>query len=325
MRCSVCKHVFKVVSAAAAAAPAWQIRTTDNTSFSANDVATLREWISEGRLTPDDEVSRTGRNWVRLGEMPEFGDLFRGQTGAVGPVGVIKPVFPAPPGSKPVGAQVVGPVIQAQPIPTSQPSRPAVPPSTTPSEHAVSRQVPPPDRASVRRRWCRQARRRRVSGRRCRLRAALPRRSKAPIHRGLGGRRSRGARRRRGRRGQPPGYQGAGATSFRSHESAACCSPGCCSLAPSLGCGRMQRAREQPRAPPHKLRPRPRPRETSKIATSVASPPVGSRPTIASRPRELAAEGSASSCSFVVLVGRRRRCGVRRSLDPRARVGRRFG
>lgn len=134
VRCSVCKHVFKVVSAAAAAAPApaWQIRTTDDTSFTANDVATLREWISEGRLTPDDQVSRTGRNWMRLGEMPEFADLFRGQTGAVGPVGIIKPITPPPP-----------PPATVQPV-----VRPAVPPSTTPGPQAVARAVPPAEKVA---------------------------------------------------------------------------------------------------------------------------------------------------------------------------------
>jgi predicted Zn finger-like uncharacterized protein len=148
VRCSVCKHVFKVVSTAAAAAPAtgWQIRTTDNANFTANDVATLREWISEGRLTPEDEVSRTGRNWMRLGEMPEFGDLFRGQTGEVGPVGVIKPVAPYKP-----GVAVVQPLSKVQPpAPPLQPSRPAVPPPTTASDHPLPRAVPPADKpASV--------------------------------------------------------------------------------------------------------------------------------------------------------------------------------
>jgi predicted Zn finger-like uncharacterized protein len=130
VRCSVCKHVFKVVANAAAGAPtaAWQIRTTDNASFMANDVATLREWISEGRLTPDDEVSRTGRNWVRLGEMAEFDDLFRGQTGAVGPVGVVKPVASPKPSQS---VSVVQPLSKVQP--PAPPARPTVTPAAKPS------------------------------------------------------------------------------------------------------------------------------------------------------------------------------------------------
>ena len=56
----------------------WQIRTVDALSFTAPGLTTLRAWIREGRLHPDDEVSRTGKNWLRLGDMPEFSDVFRG-------------------------------------------------------------------------------------------------------------------------------------------------------------------------------------------------------------------------------------------------------
>jgi predicted Zn finger-like uncharacterized protein len=126
VRCSVCKHVFKVSAAASPAAPppspAWQIRTTDDTSFTAPDVATLREWISEGRLTPDDQVSRTGRSWMRLGEMPELADLFSRQEGGGGIPGVVKPVPPVRP---PVVAQPPRPAV-------SPPPSSAVPPVIAP-------------------------------------------------------------------------------------------------------------------------------------------------------------------------------------------------
>lgn len=128
VRCSVCKHVFKVSAAAApGASPAsltWQIRTTDDTSFTAPDVATLREWISEGRLTPDDQVSRTGRSWMRLGEMPELADLFSRQEGGGGIPGVVKPVPPVRP---PVVAQPPRPAVSPPPPPGS-----AVPPVIAP-------------------------------------------------------------------------------------------------------------------------------------------------------------------------------------------------
>jgi predicted Zn finger-like uncharacterized protein len=147
VRCSVCKHVFKVMSSPAAA-PAWQIRTTDETSFTAPDLATLREWIAEGRLTPDDQVSRTGRNWMRLGEMPELADLFGLQTG-VGHVGVVKPIAtiasgaPSAPAPQPIAkiTPVAKPVAQTVAAPHQHPP---LAPATTPSARPLARAVPPP-------------------------------------------------------------------------------------------------------------------------------------------------------------------------------------
>lgn len=75
VRCSICKNVFRVETSPPKAVP-WQVQTTDGTRFSAPNLATLREWIEEGRLHPDDEVTRTGRSWVRLGGMPEFASAF---------------------------------------------------------------------------------------------------------------------------------------------------------------------------------------------------------------------------------------------------------
>ena len=77
VRCSVCGYVFRVEPPAHAAADhPWQIRTVEDLLFTAPDLATLRAWIGEGRLHPDDHVSRTGKHWVRLGDMSEFADAF---------------------------------------------------------------------------------------------------------------------------------------------------------------------------------------------------------------------------------------------------------
>ncbi|MEM6995034.1 MAG: zinc-ribbon domain-containing protein, partial [Myxococcota bacterium] len=77
VRCSVCMYVFRVEPPATREA-SWQIRTVEGLSFTAPDLTTLRQWIREGRLHPEDEVSRTGKNWLRLGDMPEFSEVFRG-------------------------------------------------------------------------------------------------------------------------------------------------------------------------------------------------------------------------------------------------------
>ncbi|MEM9461183.1 MAG: zinc-ribbon domain-containing protein [Myxococcota bacterium] len=78
VRCSVCSYVFPVDPPPGAGEHPWQIRTVEDLLFTAPDLATLRTWIAEGRLHPDDEVSRTGKHWIRLGDMPEFSTAFTG-------------------------------------------------------------------------------------------------------------------------------------------------------------------------------------------------------------------------------------------------------
>ncbi|MCA9710104.1 MAG: zinc-ribbon domain-containing protein [Myxococcales bacterium] len=78
VRCSVCSYVFPVDPPPGAGDHPWQIRTVEDLLFTAPDLVTLRTWIAEGRLHPDDQVSRTGRHWIRLGDMPEFSSAFSG-------------------------------------------------------------------------------------------------------------------------------------------------------------------------------------------------------------------------------------------------------
>src|SRR5690606_13007456 len=58
-----------------------QIQTTEDLLFTAPDLDTLKGWIVEGRLHPEDRVSRTGNHWLALGEMPEFSSMFPGYKG----------------------------------------------------------------------------------------------------------------------------------------------------------------------------------------------------------------------------------------------------
>lgn len=88
VRCSVCSYVFPVDPPPGAGEHPWQIRTVEDLLFTAPDLATLRTWIAEGRLHPDDQVSRTGKHWLRLGDMPEFSSSFSGY-------GDLPPVFEA--------------------------------------------------------------------------------------------------------------------------------------------------------------------------------------------------------------------------------------
>jgi len=75
IRCSVCSYVFRWDPAPT---QPWQVETVDGELFTAPDLSTLRTWIAQGRLHPDDRVSRSGNQWLRLGAMPEFSDVFAG-------------------------------------------------------------------------------------------------------------------------------------------------------------------------------------------------------------------------------------------------------
>lgn len=78
MRCAVCRYVFRVEPRDDSGARPWLIQTVDGDAFEADDLTVLRVWVREGRLHPDDTISRTGKHWIRLGDMPEFSDAFAG-------------------------------------------------------------------------------------------------------------------------------------------------------------------------------------------------------------------------------------------------------
>lgn len=64
----------------AVAAP-WKLATVEKHLFTLPDLKRVLEHIEDGRLRPDDQISRTGQAWLKLGEMPEFSSLFIGAEG----------------------------------------------------------------------------------------------------------------------------------------------------------------------------------------------------------------------------------------------------
>ena len=145
VRCTVCQHVFRVGPGVAAHEDlGWQIRTSDDLLFTASDVQTLRQWANEGRLQQDDQVSRTGQTWIRLGELPQMASVFQP---APAPVLTPPPAFGGAPSSlraptlhsfgqrAPAGAAPPpGFTPQAAPAPAA----PLQPPTTGPGTSAAS-------------------------------------------------------------------------------------------------------------------------------------------------------------------------------------------
>lgn len=59
-------------------APTWKLATVDKHRFELASLREVVEQILDGRLRPDDQISRTGGHWLKLREIPEFSPLFIG-------------------------------------------------------------------------------------------------------------------------------------------------------------------------------------------------------------------------------------------------------
>jgi predicted Zn finger-like uncharacterized protein len=59
-----------------ATAHPWMIRTTGGDLLNFRELATLQQWIIDRRVSPQDQISRTGDQWKLLGEIPELATFF---------------------------------------------------------------------------------------------------------------------------------------------------------------------------------------------------------------------------------------------------------
>ncbi len=81
LRCSVCSHMFHAEPDPDAVSAPWKLATVEKHLFTLPDLRRVLEHIEDGRLRPEDQISRTGQAWLKLGEMPEFSSLFIGAEG----------------------------------------------------------------------------------------------------------------------------------------------------------------------------------------------------------------------------------------------------
>jgi len=104
VKCTSCDHIFKVFKAAAkttepASEPAaekpapvadpapaadkkqgdrrWLIRKPSGEIFKFRELTTLQQWIVEQKVSREDEISRTGKVWERLGAIKELAPFFK--------------------------------------------------------------------------------------------------------------------------------------------------------------------------------------------------------------------------------------------------------
>jgi predicted Zn finger-like uncharacterized protein len=55
----------------------WMVKKTDNQTFRFRELTTLQKWIVERKVGRDDEISRTGKSWKKLGEIAELTSFFQ--------------------------------------------------------------------------------------------------------------------------------------------------------------------------------------------------------------------------------------------------------
>lgn len=154
VRCSVCSHVFTAhpPDPRDVAHRPWQIRSEDGVLFSAKNLRVVANWISEARLTPNDEISRTGHRWRKLSEIPEFQGLL-GLDNAPG-IEVIKEAgaeVPEPPAAASVAPQLPSsPAVRTEadedaktllsvPVPAKAKPKPSRRPDPAPIQGSIDR------------------------------------------------------------------------------------------------------------------------------------------------------------------------------------------
>ena len=74
VKCSTCGQVFMVHPDTAAA---WKLRQTNGVTIEFKELTTLQRWIVEKKVSSDDEISKTGNRWKRLGDIEELQSFFR--------------------------------------------------------------------------------------------------------------------------------------------------------------------------------------------------------------------------------------------------------
>ncbi|HSN15269.1 MAG TPA: zinc-ribbon domain-containing protein, partial [Anaeromyxobacteraceae bacterium] len=120
----------------------WRVRQSNGNVFTFKELTTLQKWIVEQKVSRDDEISLSGDQWKRLGNIAELASFFQvveaAETARSHPAGPAVTPIPMPTVS-------VYPVVQAppgypagypQPYPPGYPQPPYPPqPTLTPAPH----------------------------------------------------------------------------------------------------------------------------------------------------------------------------------------------
>lgn len=128
VKCASCGHVFKVRKeepsetarpAAAAAEKArkgglWMVRQANGNVLTFKELTTLQKWIVERKVTREDEISKSGETWKRLGQIAELASFFQA-------VEAPAPAVSAPPAPPPPPLVSAPPASAPPPVPFNPP------------------------------------------------------------------------------------------------------------------------------------------------------------------------------------------------------------
>lgn len=85
VKCTHCGHLFRVARAATVEQPTaapvartrhWMIRNRHGEIREFRDLSTLQQWIVARKVSRDDEISKTGETWKKLGSIVELAGVF---------------------------------------------------------------------------------------------------------------------------------------------------------------------------------------------------------------------------------------------------------
>lgn len=120
VKCTSCDYTFKVrkkavvemepmdfsPAARGSEAKSWMIRTASGKVMKFKELTTLQQWIVERRVSRDDQISKSGETWKRLGDIAELASFFQVVEAAI-----------AAESSSPMSAYSPGPVSEHGPPP----------------------------------------------------------------------------------------------------------------------------------------------------------------------------------------------------------------
>jgi predicted Zn finger-like uncharacterized protein len=122
----------------------WQIRLASGEVRTARDLSALQAWIAAGECTPESQISRSGKSWKRLGDIPELRPFFEAATAAHAGSKSDAPV-PTQLGFAVAG---VAPLAAGGSAPAARPARPPTQPPPlpprSPGSHSGPRPLPLP-------------------------------------------------------------------------------------------------------------------------------------------------------------------------------------
>ena len=143
VKCSHCGHVFMVYRQGGEnKGEVWRVRQPNGSVFEFKELTTLQRWIVERKVSRSDEISKSGKNWKRLGDIAELATFFQvvDQAASSSPAAPVQPVALSHPVSPPAPAanyvSAVSPL--APPIAAPQQAPPAPPQSPAPAPNSIA-------------------------------------------------------------------------------------------------------------------------------------------------------------------------------------------